>query len=203
MAVLIEGISVVVYVKFLVSRIGDDWKKYFTRFEIGDEDYHEEEGLYFTDGILACFRFYHPDDVSQFVKRLESFGILYRHDNSSIGLTIVDQKLGATTKTKHLIECENKFIDIDGKDVSLMICRSAKYIPVGKEVIEYPSNWSYSNSLSKCYNLKPTTHFTKELSWKHEMNKFKPYFADGKKGMGTRWYSGRIGEMYENWNKSI
>lgn len=202
MAVLIEGISVVVYVEFLVSEIGDDWKKHFARFEIGNEDYYEQEGLYFTDGILACFRFYHPDDVSNFVERLGSFGILYRHDNTSIGLTIVDQKLGATTKTKHLIKCENKIIDIDGKDVSLMICRSAKYVPIGKEVIEYPDNWSYSNSLSKSYSIESANHGVKDLSRIHEMNKFKPYFADGAKGLGTRWYSGRIGEMYENRNKS-
>ncbi len=198
MAVLIEGISVVIHIEFLISRIGDDWEKYFTRFSVGDEGYYEEEGSYFTDGILACFRFYHPDDVSSFVKRLEvSFGIIYRHADASLALTIVDQELGATTYPS-AIECENKIIDLDGKDIKLMICRSTKWRPTNEEVIEYPSNWSYSNSLSKSYSIEPTNHGINDLSRIHEMNELKPYFSDGKKGDGTRWYSGRIGEMYVN-----
>ena len=85
MAVLIEGISVVVRASAVM-----------TKYEGGSAAFVREvpNRSFCADGELARVGFMVPDDVKTYVSHLESRGLTYVNDREAVDLVVVDQRTG-------------------------------------------------------------------------------------------------------------
>jgi hypothetical protein len=146
MAVLIEGISVVVRRPRIDALYPGGWKGYVSdcpnRTLCADPD-------------LARIGFMDPADVQAFVNRLESLGFVFYRDNDAVDLVVVDQQEGPTTACSWL---EFGHVSVEGN--RLAVCRLAG----SKDLtLVMPDGWTYEGSLSASFGFLPTEEAKREL----------------------------------------
>ncbi len=85
MAVLIEGISVVVRCNAIV-----------TAYKGGPGQFTAEvpNGSLRADGLIAAVTFMHPTDVEQYVRLLEARGLVFQDEEGTRDIVVVDQRTG-------------------------------------------------------------------------------------------------------------
>jgi hypothetical protein len=85
MAVLIEGISVVVIRKAIESRCRGGWEGFVSLVP---------NRTLCTDGELARVGFMSPDATREFIADLEDAGLVFEASNRPMDMTVIDQQQG-------------------------------------------------------------------------------------------------------------
>jgi len=132
MAVLVEGISVIIKGSAIVERYPGGWEAFET---------NPPNATLCADGELIRVGFMVPDDVRAFVDELAQYGIVYQRDEYAVDLVVADQQSG------FMVPCDwaecSYFRSPDG--YRIVGCRM-----IGSSVQEVvmPDGWEYENSLS-------------------------------------------------------
>lgn len=135
MAVLIEGISVVVRCRSVVEK-----------FAGGAANFKRSipNGTLRSDGELACVTFMTPSDARVYIERLCGVGLVHRGDDGrAVDLVVVDQNQGPVTLCEWL---DFGHADWDGDPTQVVAVCCAR--PTKSSAIVVPEGWVYSSSLT-------------------------------------------------------
>ncbi|AWH89385.1 hypothetical protein [Limnobaculum parvum] len=134
MAVLIEGISVVIRCEQIV-------KAYYG----GVNAFASEvpNGSLRADGKLACVTFMTPDDVQKYVSHLEQRGLVYLNSKAAIDLVVVDQRAGLCAPCDWVVFGQSYWNNDSNKPIS--ICSTS--VNEAQKVV-VPNGWVFEKSLS-------------------------------------------------------
>jgi tetratricopeptide (TPR) repeat protein len=140
MAVLVEGISVVVRRGVIMRRYPRGWLKFMV---------DAPNKTLCADSELARIGFMHPDDVGAFVRRLEGLGFVFLdQQGSAVDIVVVDQLEGPTTPCSWL-EFFHEQVPGGGAVAAARL--------VGSEdgTLICPDDWEYERSLSAQFKFYP------------------------------------------------
>lgn len=153
MAVLIEGISVIIRKEALNGAFSGDWEAFMKIVP---------NQTLCADDELVRVGFMTPSDVESFIEKLESYGLCFLQESISVDISVVDQQQGPTSKTEWL---EFGYIEIEkGKTVSACRLTNSK-----NDQIITPTDWVYEDSLSFSYGFISTESANKNLKFlRHE-----------------------------------
>ena len=93
MAVLTEGISVVIRRDAIEAKLNGGWQAVLD---------HAPKRTLCTDGLLASVGFKRPDDVERFIQFLERSGLVFLEDGTAKDISVVDMLTGPTVNTPWL-----------------------------------------------------------------------------------------------------
>lgn len=134
MAVLVEGISVVIRCKAIVaSYIGG--QSAFRRDLPND--------TLCADGELAAVMFMTPADVEAYACVLEQRGLKYFDGEKALDFVVVDQHTGLRAPCDWVLFGRTNWNNFDGCTIS--VC---ELIPASASRVVVPANWTYENSLT-------------------------------------------------------
>ena len=134
MAVLVEGISVLVRCDSIHKKYRGGWDQFMTN--VPNKTFCE-------DYEIARIGFMSPVDAEDFIKRLEGMGLTFLEDNKAIDIVVAYQEQGLTASCDW---AEFDKIDYTGIGSNVSVCRMVG--TKGKTLIT-PDGWDYENSLSK------------------------------------------------------
>ena len=176
MAVLIEGISVVIRAEVLLKKFPDGWD--------GFKKIVPNESLC-ADNEVVRVGFMTPQDVESFVKKLERNGLVFLKDGQAVDLAVVDQIRGPTSRCDWL---EFGHVDIGENEPKVAVCRLT-----GSKITEMvtPAEWEYEKSISSSFGFVPSEHADKWLKFLRHENGIDVYFNPL---TGSEVYVGRTGE---------
>ena len=147
MAVIIEGISVVINDKDLR---GEDFKNWNEFLSIVPND------TVVSDSELVRVGFMHPNDVEAFIKVLEGRGIAHLQNGNSKDVVVVDQHHGFSTPCDW---AEFGRIEVEkGKTVA-----ACQYVGSNIKTLYTPDGWTYENSLSAQHRFIPTEKVSESM----------------------------------------
>lgn len=150
MAVLVEGISVVIRADALLAAFADDWERFKRTVP---------NRTLCADGELVRVGFMAPDDVRAYVEDLGSFGLAYIDDGKARDLVVVDQIRGPAAACDW-IEFGHVNVDRDpNKTVAACRLKGSK-----ENVLIQPEGWRFEESLSNSYGFVPTRDLAKSLN---------------------------------------
>ena len=144
MAVLIEGISVVLRVETVRSRYPGGWERF--RADCPNN-------TFCSDGKLIRVGFMTPGDTQQFVESLGRFGIEFLRNGRAVDIAVADQQRGFTAPCDWA-EFGRLGLSAHGSK-SVAACR-AKGGTFGE--LSIPLGWEYASSLSADFNFVETGH---------------------------------------------
>lgn len=177
MAILAEGISVVVKVSAIKEKISGAWECFVKLVP--------NETLC-SDNEITRVGFMSPDDVKHFIDRLVENGLTFQSKNQAEDIAVVDQVRGPT------IECEwLEFgrIDLDN-DPNMRVAACRKVGSIENQIF-LPDGWEYEKSLSASYGFAPSDSIEQGLKFlRHEDGK-DVYFNEL---TGKEVYVGRTGQ---------
>lgn len=144
MAVLIEGISVIVRRDAVAERLSGGWRQFLAIVPNSTLCFDED---------LARVGFMSPQDVEEFVRRLEKGGLTFVRDGQAADIAVVDQMRGSTMPTEWL---EFARLSLGGTENKVAACwlfeglRIAAGIrmPAKAMTLATPDGWTYKDSLS-------------------------------------------------------
>lgn len=131
MAVLVEGISVIILRAAIASVYPGGWQHFA-------EDCPNETLC--ADAHLARIGFMHPQAVQEFVERLEDFGFEYLVDGEAHDLVVVDQLTGPTTTCR--------WIEVGRVESGDSEVRAARRTGDQDRTLITPIGWKFEESLS-------------------------------------------------------
>lgn len=137
MAVLIEGISVVIRCDSLTNSYSGGIKSFMSAIS--------EESLC-ADGELACVKFLRSSDVRTYVEHLERCGLRKEKNSIAVDFVVVDQLTGLCSPCNWAEFGKTNWNDNPKCPIS--VCRA---IPTRENDIVVPDGWHYESSLSKNY----------------------------------------------------
>ena len=177
MAVLIEGISVVVRVDELLKKFPGGWDAF--------KNIVPNQTLC-ADNEIARVGFMAPQDVESFIKQLQRVGLVFLCDGEAIDIAVADQMHGITSNCKWL---EFGHVDMDGCATRIAACRL-----VGSCVNQVitPPNWRYEDSLSSTFGFVPNEHAEKGIKYLRHENGLDVYLNPI---TGQEMYVGRTGDL--------
>jgi hypothetical protein len=162
MAVLIEGISVVIKISSILKIYNNDVEEF-------DESVPNKQ--YCADNELFRVGFMHPYDVENYIKFLGSKGFVYLKDDMSIDLVVIDQKEGLMANCNWV-----EFYNYEVKETKHVIgCRLKGGI---EENLYKPNLWSYDNSLYTSGNKFLTDEMNEKLTFIEKNNKVDKYMEN-------------------------
>ncbi|HSD62294.1 MAG TPA: hypothetical protein VLB50_00790 [Ignavibacteriaceae bacterium] len=135
MAVLIEGITVIIKAKPLLEKYPGGWEKFLVDVP--------NNTLCYDDEIVAV-AFMFEEDACEYIYSLEKCGLVYLKNGAAQDLDVVSQ-VEDVERSCPWLEFGNMRID-DDPQKQILIC-SLKETQVKKVVL--PGNWNYEHSLSK------------------------------------------------------
>ena len=151
MAVLVEGISVVVRNRAIVNKMAGGWARF--RMLIPN-------GTFCEDGEVTRVGFLEPGPVGEFIEELEACGLKYVEDNKPVDMIVVDQQSGP------MVQCdwiEFAHLGIDGGKVGAAWLWEGRrfsgggiYMKPGM-TIAMPAGWHFKDSLSDKCEFVPLT----------------------------------------------
>ena len=134
MAVLVEGISVIIKKEAIIARYPGGWD------ELKDNPPNK---TLCADNELVRIGFMTPDDAHAYVESLAQYGILHREDGKAVDIVVADQKRGFTS------QCDwAEFGNIDWHNDPNMMVSVCRRIPSKCNQLLTPDGWQYDNSLS-------------------------------------------------------
>ena len=153
MAVLVEGISVLIQVSTIRERYPGGWPAFVK---------NAPNNTLCSDNELGRVGFMSPDDCKSFVGILETLGIVYLKDGRSQDSVIVDQMQGMAAP------CD--WADFGRIELQPGRVVSAAKLRVTKQrEVFCPDGWTYKGSLSDQYGFVPTGREDKSLRFlRHE-----------------------------------
>jgi len=154
MAILIEGISVVIKVTSIFE-LSNGWEEFLT--------YVPNETLC-SDNEIARVGFMTPDDVQHFIDKLESHGLVYQEHGEAQDIAVADQIHGISTKCAWL-----EFGHINWNNNPKQRVAACRLIDSQENNIYTPDGWEYEKSLSASYGFVPKGQEDKSLKYlRHE-----------------------------------
>ena len=139
MAVLVEGISVVIKISSIERTLGS--------LSVFRENVVNR--TYCDDGYIARVGFLNPSDVESFVSSLEEFGLVYQIDDCAIDLVVCDQLHGLMVDADWLQIFRCKI----GEGIT--ICAAKLLGSPDNETVKVPDGWSFRDSLSENFKFIP------------------------------------------------
>ena len=141
MAVLVEGISVIIRADALIERYPGSWEAFQA---------NPPNATLCADGELIRVGFMTPDDARAFVEELAQYGIEYLRDGKAVDLVVADQQRGFAAPCEWA-ECGhfNWENDPDRKVAASWMAASQS-----GEVLT-PDGWTYENSLTAQFSFIP------------------------------------------------
>ena len=130
MAVLIEGISVVVRRDAIDGKYPGGWAAFSES---------SPNNTFCADDSLARVGFMNPDDVRAYITMLERSGIRFQDEGRAVDCAVVDQGRGATTSVEWLSLGK---VDIEGREITIAW--------LGKEYdggVAFPAGWNPEGAL--------------------------------------------------------
>ena len=146
MAVLVEGISVIVR----VDRINDTYPGGWESFVFDCPN-----STLCADSNIARVGFLDPDDVDSFCKQLEKYGLVSQREGKAIDFVVVDQLQGLTVDCDWL---KVGHVEIDGNSVA-----AARLSGCEVNIIDKPEGWEFEGSLSATPNFVPCESVDEDL----------------------------------------
>lgn len=188
MAVLVEGISVVVKRSALTERYPGGWNGLVENCP---------NKTFCADSDLTRIGFMAPKDVGTFVQDLEVAGLIFQEDGAAVDLAVVDQMRGPTTRCDWL---EFGHVEIDGNGIA-----ACRLVGSQDNALITPDGWRYEGSLTESYGFTPTDAEAKGLRFLRHEGSIDVYFGwltgkevyVGRAGIGSRAPSGRTGKDKE------
>ena len=149
MAVLAEAISVIIKMQSIIHKFPGGWEEFTS--------YVPNKTLC-ADGEIIRVGFMDSSDAEDYIKFLETNGLIYIDNNQALDIVVVDQIKGP------LLDChwiEFGTIETGGDpDQKISACRIT-----GSKVkdIVLPENWQYHKSLSKEYLITETDNIDRRM----------------------------------------
>jgi hypothetical protein len=136
MAVLVEGISVVVRVDAINDRLSGGWTQFLELVP---------NSTLCSDGTLVRVGFMVPHDAGRFVNELETRGLSFFDGRKAVDLVILDQTEGPT--------CDCDWIKYARLDYSLPgeTIGACQMVGTDWSDVAVPQGWVYTSSLSNCF----------------------------------------------------
>jgi len=150
MAVLVEGISIIVRKDTIVKKIRGGWEKFLTLIP--------NRTLCFDDNLVRV-GFMDPMGLEGFSNKLLTHGLIFFEKRNFVDYAVVDQREGPTANCDWLKFSHITFFD---PPMTVAVC---EYVCHGKEKktpgdnsiqVAFPVDWNYESSLSKKYQFIPT-----------------------------------------------
>jgi hypothetical protein len=150
MAVLVEGISVIVREDAIKNKMNGGWERF--RLLIPNQTFCK-------DSEVARVGFMEPAPLMEFVEQLEEFGLTYLDDGAPVDLIVVDQQRGPMVKCEWI---EFAHIGIDGGKVGAAWLwdepRKGHGIRMKMDMtIAMPPGWHFKDSLSDKFEFVPNS----------------------------------------------
>jgi hypothetical protein len=164
MAVLVEGISVIIRADALDERFPGGWEAFRAS---------APNRTLCADGELVRVGFMSPPDVEAFVCTLSNHDIRYAIEGKARDLVVVDQMGGA------MIACdwmEFGHVNLDGNsNRRVAACRR---VGSDSRQVVMPEGWSFETSLSASYGFVPIDHIDRSLRLLRHENGVDVYVND-------------------------
>lgn len=139
MAVLVEGISVIVRRDAVARRYKGGWPSFVS---------DAVNSTLCADSEIARLGFMHPDDVGAFIGRLQVHGFVFLDQaGAAVDIVVVDQREGPTTACK--------WIEFFGQDVPGGRVSAARLVGSREQGLICPDGWTFEHSLSKSFEFHP------------------------------------------------
>lgn len=142
MAVLVEGISVIILASAIHQKFPGGWDAF---------KHIVPNQTLCADNEIVRIGFMTPNDVESFIKNLEKEGLEFLKAGEAIDITVADQMRGLTSKCSWV---EFGRINLGPKrDQEVGACRL-----VGSQVMQVvtPPDWKFDGSLSQTYGFAPS-----------------------------------------------
>lgn len=140
MAILVEGISVIIKADAIINRYPGGWEAF---------ESDPPNATLCADGELIRVGFMVPDDVKAFVDSLTAYGIVYQRDGKAIDLVVADQQKGLMAECDWA-EC-SYFRAPEGYRVT-----GCRMIDSTVQQVVMPDGWKYKDSLSAKFRFVET-----------------------------------------------
>ena len=155
MAVLVEGISVVICVDSIKARYPGGWEAFAA---------NAPNATLCWDGELARVGFMSPGDTKAFVEALEDLGLTYLDGGTARDMLVVDQQRGPTAPCDK-IECGYQYLEDDPERRVL----TARLKGSKQELVYTPDEWTFEMSLTRSFGFVPEEHIDRSLTFlRHE-----------------------------------
>ncbi len=177
MAILIEGISVIIKVQEIHKRVLGGWE--------GFKKLVPNRTLC-SDNEIARVGFMSPDDVESFVAELEGNSLIFQSNGEAVDIAVADQLRGLTTKCSWL-EFGHINLDNDSKK-RVAACR---LVGSKENQLFTPNGWCFENSLTSSYIFSPTSAEKKGRKFLRHENGLDIYLSELS---GKEVYVGRTGK---------
>ena len=154
MAVLIEGISVVIRRDAIAGKLDGGWQCFIRNVPNRTLCY---------DDFLASVSFMSPVDVENFCNNLVEMGLSLIENGHFADIAVVDQREGLTLPCDWLQFRHIEFMDPPMKIATAAFnppVESGKQLEEGSFKVSFPQNWKYENSLSQQYQFTPLEEIT-------------------------------------------
>lgn len=178
MAVLIEGISIVIRRKTIDEKYPGGWDGFV-------ED--APNRTLCADDKIARLGFMDPNDAESYIKGLEKIGFKYIVDGKTSEIAVIDQTRGFMADCNWLEAGRVEMADDTKHIFTACILKGCK----SKQLI-FPHGWKYEESLSCHYGFIPSGHLEKSLKYLRHENGLDVYYN---KLTDQEVYIGRTGEM--------
>jgi hypothetical protein len=154
MAVLVEGISAVVRRRAIGTKISGGWDRFRSLVPNATLCFDED---------LARVGFMDPRSVSEFIRRLESEGLIFLDGEQPVDLVVLDQQRGLTTPCEWIEFMRVKWGRDQAEDQRVGMCwlweeprRGAGiHMPALKMPLATPPGWEFEGSLSQQFTFVP------------------------------------------------
>ena len=169
MAVLIEGISVVIRRDAIQAKVDGGWQAL--------RDIVQNSTLC-TDGLLARVGFTSPDGAKQFIRSLENLGLTFLENTTATDISVVDMLKGPTMDTPWLEFARLSTGKFGHKVAACWLFEGPRdkgygtYLPGPSMELAVPEGWSYENSLTAHHTFltgnteaKPLMSYTNSVSY--------------------------------------
>ena len=161
MAVLIEGISVIIKRKSIEKKYSGGWDSFLNCIP---------NNTFCADDELVRIGFMIPDDVKKYINSLEENNLKYLENEKAIDLIVVDQLHGSTLKCNWI---EIGFINLDDNlNIKVKCCR-LKNSKLNQLLT--PDGWQYDGSLSNQFGFIPNGEVHKSLKYLRNENGYDVY----------------------------
>lgn len=177
MAVLTEGISVVVRVDAIQARYLGGWEAFAA---------NAPNATLCWDGELARVGFMAPQDTQAFVETLEDQGLTYLDGGMAHDMLVVDQLRGPMAPCD-TIECE--YLDLEDDPERRVL--TARLKGSTQEVMYTPDGWTFETSLTRSFGFVPEGHLDRSLTFLRHENGLDVYLNTV---TGEEVYVGRTGK---------
>ncbi|MDE0004428.1 MAG: hypothetical protein OXQ29_17200 [Rhodospirillaceae bacterium] len=178
MAVLIEGISVVIRVDAIKSRYPGGWEAFKA---------NAPNATCCSDRELVRVGFMAPRDARDFVKSLEDLGLIYLEGGTARDMVAVDQLKGPAAPCE-TIECGYMFLEDDPERRVLV----ARLNGSKQELVYTPDDWMFETSLTRSFGYVPEEKRDKSLTFLRHENGLDVYLNAV---TGTEVFVGRTGRV--------